>query len=56
MRKMPEMIAEYRASVHKLRADTRAKKHRTEEMKYRIAVGKQESGEPSWQIFKDQKR
>lgn len=53
---MPQMIAEYRANVYKLRAETRAKKHRTDEMKYRIATGKQDDGVPSWQVFKDQKR
>ncbi len=56
MRKMPGMIAEYRANVYKLRAETRAKKHKTDEMKYRLATGKNEGGEPAWQIFKDKKR
>ena len=56
MRKMPAMIAEYRKNTYKLRADTRAKKHRTDEQKYFIAMGKKNDTEPSWQIFKDQKR
>lgn len=55
MRKMPEMIANYRKAMYELRAKTREKKQHSEEMKYHIAIGKKQEG-PAWQMFKDQKR
>lgn len=55
MRKMPEMIANYRKSVHELRAKTREKKQHSEEMKYHIAIGKKREDGPAWQMFKDKR-
>ena len=56
MRKMPQMIAEYRQKRREFREKAREKKKQTEEELYLIATGKkvQSPGE-NWEIFRDKK-
>lgn len=54
MRKMPEMIADYRKKVYELRAKT--KKKPSEEDNYLLATGKKKQEGPSWQIYKDSRK
>ena len=54
MRKMPEMIAEYRKRIYELREKTR--KNRTEEEDYLLATGKKKQDGPLWQIYKDSRK
>ena len=51
MKKMPQMIADYRKQVYELRAKT--KKKRTEEEEYLLATGKKQREGPFWQVLKD---
>ncbi len=52
MRKMPEMIAEYRKSRRELREKTRKSKEKSAQEKYFIATGQMEQ-EAAWEIFKE---
>ena len=54
MKRMPQMIDEYRKKVYELREKTRKK--RTEEQEYLLATGKVQQEGPAWQVFKDASR
>lgn len=56
MRRMPQMIADYRKKRRELREATRKAKEKTDEQKYLLAIGKMKEDGPHWQIFKDGKR
>ena len=56
LRRMPEMVAEYRSQRRELRAATRRAKEKTEEQRYLLASGKMKEEGPHWQIFRDRKR
>ena len=56
MRRMPQMVADYRKQRKELREATRTSKEKTEEEKYLLATGKLKEKAPLWQMIKDSKR
>ena len=56
MRRMPQMVAEYRKQRREQREAGRRAKEKTEEQRYLLATGKMKEEGPHWQIFKDSKR
>ena len=56
MKRMPEMVAEYRRQRREGREAARRAREKTEEQKYLLATGKMKEAGPHWQIFKDRKR
>ena len=56
MKKMPQMIEEYRNKVYELRRRTREKKQQSEMQKYLVATGKATQQGPHWEMFKDDRK
>ena len=56
MKRMPEMVAEYRRQRKEGREAARRAREKTDEQKYLLATGKMKEAGPHWQIFKDGKR
>ena len=56
MRRMPQMITDYRKQCRELREATRRAKEKTEEQKYLLASGKLKEEGPHWKIFRDNKK
>ena len=56
MRRMPQMIEDYRKQRRQGREAMRRSKEKTAEQKYLLASGKMKDEGPHWKIFRDSKR
>ena len=56
MRRMPQMVAEYRRQRRDQREAGRRAREKSDEQRYLLATGKMREEGPHWQIFKNSKR